>query len=56
VRCLETAHRLGTGIRLAIVKAIAEPVAGAAWVEYSPLGGARFVLRVPWGIAFDLLT
>jgi len=46
-RGLDAAARPGSGIGLAIVKAIAERIAGATWVESSPLGGARFVLRVP---------
>lgn len=37
----------GCGIGLAIVRTIAERVAGAARVERSPLGGARFVLEIP---------
>lgn len=41
--------RTGSGIGLAIVKAIAERAGGDVRVESSALGGARFVLRVPAG-------
>lgn len=41
--------RTGRGIGLAIVKAVAERCGGDVRVEPSPLGGARFVLRVPAG-------
>jgi signal transduction histidine kinase len=37
----------GTGIGLSVVRAIAQRVAGSVHVERSPLGGARFVLRLP---------
>jgi signal transduction histidine kinase len=39
--------RGGTGIGLSVVRAIAQRVAGRVHVERSPLGGARFVLRLP---------
>jgi two-component system phosphate regulon sensor histidine kinase PhoR len=41
--------RTGSGIGLAVVKAIAERAGGDVRVESSSLGGARFVLRVPAG-------
>jgi two-component system phosphate regulon sensor histidine kinase PhoR len=41
--------RTGSGIGLAVVKAIAERSGGDVRVESSSLGGARFVLRVPAG-------
>ncbi|HEV3091064.1 MAG TPA: HAMP domain-containing sensor histidine kinase [Candidatus Cybelea sp.] len=41
--------RTGSGIGLAVVKAIAERAAGEVRVDASPLGGARFVLRLPAG-------
>ncbi len=44
-----TPARAGSGIGLAVVKAIAERAGGDVRVEPSPLGGARFVLRVPAG-------
>jgi signal transduction histidine kinase len=37
----------GTGIGLSVVRAIVQRVAGSVHVERSPLGGARFVLRLP---------
>lgn len=37
----------GTGIGLAIVQQVAESHGGTAWVEASPLGGARFCVRLP---------
>ena len=37
----------GTGIGLAIVQQIAERSEGRAWVEDSPLGGARFCVSLP---------
>lgn len=37
----------GVGLGLAIVARIAAAHGGAAWVEESPLGGARFVLELP---------
>jgi two-component system, OmpR family, phosphate regulon sensor histidine kinase PhoR len=43
------ADRTGSGIGLAVVKAIAERAGGDVRVESSSLGGARFVLRVPAG-------
>jgi len=42
-------RRKGSGIGLAVVKAIAERAGGDVWVETSNLGGARFVLRLPEG-------
>ena len=39
----------GSGIGLAVVRAIAERAGGDVCVEPSPLGGARFVLRLPAG-------
>ncbi|MDQ2865267.1 MAG: HAMP domain-containing histidine kinase [Candidatus Eremiobacteraeota bacterium] len=39
--------RPGRGIGLAIVRRIAERVAGRAWAEHSSLGGARFVFEIP---------
>ncbi len=39
----------GAGIGLAVVRAIARRAGGDARVESSPLGGARFVLRLPAG-------
>ena len=41
--------RAGSGIGLAVVKAIAERAGGDVRVEASALGGARFVLRFPAG-------
>ncbi|HLY02581.1 MAG TPA: HAMP domain-containing sensor histidine kinase [Candidatus Cybelea sp.] len=41
--------RTGSGIGLAVVKAIAERRGGDVRVESSSLGGARFVLRLPAG-------
>lgn len=41
--------RTGSGIGLAVVKAIAERAGGDVRVESSSLGGARFVLRLPAG-------
>ena len=37
----------GRGIGLAIVRTIAERVAGRVWAEQSAYGGARFVLEIP---------
>lgn len=37
----------GTGIGLAIVQQVAERSDGHAWVEESPLGGARFCITLP---------
>ncbi len=39
----------GTGIGLAIVQQVAESHSGRAWVEQSPLGGARFCVTLPAG-------
>jgi len=44
-----TAARAGSGIGLAVVKAVAERAGGDVRVEPSLLGGARFVLRFPAG-------
>jgi signal transduction histidine kinase len=41
--------RTGSGIGLAVVRAIAERAGGDVRVESSSLGGARFVVRVPAG-------
>jgi two-component system, OmpR family, phosphate regulon sensor histidine kinase PhoR len=43
------AARGGSGIGLAVVRAIAERAGGDVRVERSSLGGARFVLRLPAG-------
>jgi signal transduction histidine kinase len=43
------ADRTGSGIGLAVVRAIAERAGGDVRAESSSLGGARFVLRVPAG-------
>lgn len=45
----EARGRSGSGIGLAIVKAIAERAGGDVRVEPSALGGARFVVRFPAG-------
>ena len=37
----------GTGIGLAVVQKVAEQSGGRVWVEDSPLGGARFCVRLP---------
>jgi len=37
----------GSGLGLAIVREIATAHGGAAWIESSPLGGARVVVRLP---------
>ncbi len=42
-----SAGRSGTGIGLAVVKAIADRAGGDVRAMPSPLGGARFVLRLP---------
>ncbi len=42
-----SAGRSGTGIGLAVVKAIADRAGGDVRAAPSPLGGARFVLRLP---------
>jgi signal transduction histidine kinase len=39
--------RPGTGIGLAIVRTIVERAAGSVCIDDSPLGGARFVIRLP---------
>jgi signal transduction histidine kinase len=39
--------RPGSGIGLAIVRTIVERAAGSVYVDDSPLGGARFVIRFP---------
>jgi signal transduction histidine kinase len=39
--------RPGSGIGLAIVRTIVERAAGTVYVDDSPLGGARFVIRFP---------
>lgn len=45
------ARTQGWGIGLALVKRIVERVAGTIAVSRSPLGGARFMLRLPASIA-----
>jgi two-component system phosphate regulon sensor histidine kinase PhoR len=45
--CSQLPGRSGSGIGLAVVKAIAERSHGDVRVESSSLGGARFVLRFP---------
>ena len=47
VRGSSASPRPGTGIGLAIVKMIAERAGGAVRVAASPLGGARFEVRLP---------
>jgi len=37
----------GSGLGLALVKAVVDAHEGATWHERSPLGGARFVIRLP---------
>jgi nitrogen fixation/metabolism regulation signal transduction histidine kinase len=43
----ETSRKSGTGLGLAIVKKIVLDHGGEIWIEESPLGGARFCLRLP---------
>jgi len=43
----ETTREQGTGLGLAIVKKIVLDHRGEVWVDDSPLGGARFVVRLP---------
>jgi len=43
----ETTREQGTGLGLAIVKKVALDHRGDVWVDASPLGGARFCLRLP---------
>jgi len=43
----ETSRPEGTGLGLAIVKKIVLDHGGEVWVEDAPLGGARFVIRLP---------
>jgi two-component system, NtrC family, nitrogen regulation sensor histidine kinase NtrY len=43
----ETSRKSGTGLGLAIVKKIVLDHGGEIWIEDSPLGGARFCLRLP---------
>jgi nitrogen fixation/metabolism regulation signal transduction histidine kinase len=43
----ETSRAQGTGLGLAIVKKVVLDHGGEIWVEGAPLGGARFVLRLP---------
>jgi two-component system, OmpR family, phosphate regulon sensor histidine kinase PhoR len=45
--CSQLPGRSGSGIGLAVVKAIAERFRGDVRVESSSLGGARFILRLP---------
>jgi signal transduction histidine kinase len=45
----ETTREQGTGLGLAIVKKIVLDHRGEIWVDDSPLGGARFVVRLPIG-------
>lgn len=44
-----TSRQGGTGLGLALVKAVVEAHGGWAAYDSSPLGGARFVLRLPKG-------
>jgi len=37
----------GTGIGLAVVQKAAEQAGGTVWIDESPLGGARFCVRLP---------
>jgi signal transduction histidine kinase len=39
--------RRGSGLGLAIVRTIVERAAGTVAVTESPLGGARFIIRIP---------
>jgi two-component system, NtrC family, nitrogen regulation sensor histidine kinase NtrY len=43
----ETTREQGTGLGLAIVKKVVLDHRGEVWVDDSPLGGARFVVRLP---------
>ncbi|MBC8071681.1 MAG: HAMP domain-containing histidine kinase [Deltaproteobacteria bacterium] len=43
----QTTRAQGTGLGLAIVKKVVLDHRGEVWVEPSPLGGARFVVRLP---------
>jgi two-component system, NtrC family, nitrogen regulation sensor histidine kinase NtrY len=43
----QTTRTQGTGLGLAIVKKVVLDHGGEVWVERSPLGGARFVVRLP---------
>jgi nitrogen fixation/metabolism regulation signal transduction histidine kinase len=43
----ETTRTQGTGLGLAIVKKVVLDHGGEIWIEDSPAGGARFVLRLP---------
>ncbi len=43
----ETSRKSGTGLGLAIVKKIVLDHGGEIWIDDSPLGGARFALRLP---------
>jgi nitrogen fixation/metabolism regulation signal transduction histidine kinase len=43
----ETSRPQGTGLGLAIVKKVVLDHGGEVWAETSPLGGARFVIRLP---------
>lgn len=40
-------HRPGSGVGLAVVRALTEGLGGRAWVEDAPHGGARFVIQLP---------
>jgi len=42
-----TTKQKGTGLGLALVKTAVTDHQGDIWVETSPLGGARFVVRIP---------
>ena len=46
-----TSGKARRGIGLTIVKRVAERLGGAATVETSPAGGARFTVRLPWAPA-----
>ncbi len=43
----ETSRKSGTGLGLAIVKKIVLDHDGEIWIDDSPLGGARFAIRLP---------